>query len=258
VREAALDAMALAAHKEAASAARAAACGELGDRALLRLALVADERDAEWLLRRFEASPSAAAAEALGWSGLIDAIPALLRALSADAEEVKLAAGAALDRMLGAKLTDTIEVSPEALEDKDLPDPDPDPAPPRRPLAELVSPPGDLPPPGSPETLEVPSIDPERWRAYWAEHGRRFDPKQRIRRGQPYSPSISLYELDRLPLPPEDRRRLHRELATRTGKLTHFDPHDFVSVQERSLKSWEALVRAAGEVPGSWTRPILR
>ena len=63
---------------------------------------------------------------------------------------------------------------------------------------------------------------------------------------------MSLYELDKLPLPPDDRRRLHRELAARTGKLTAFDPHDFVLAQERSLAAWGSLVKGSAETPGSW------
>jgi HEAT repeat protein len=252
VQEAALDAMAIAAHPRAAEAAREAACDELGDRALVRLAIVSDEEDARWLLARMRARPTAAAVEAVGWAGLVEAVPALLGLLEGDDQEVQLAAGAALDRLLGANLVDKIEVLPEALEDVEVTDPDPEP------LAALVSTPEDQPAVGSPETLDVPSIDPARWRAYWAEHGRRYDPKQRLRRGNPYSPSVSLYELDRLPLGPEDRRRLHRELCARTGKVTHFDPSDFVSVQERSLAAWGALVRATGEAPGSWGRPKSR
>jgi hypothetical protein len=118
-----------------------------------------------------------------------------------------------------------------------------------------VSHPRDKPPPGSSETLDVASIDPSKWRAYWAEHGHRYPPGQRLRRGNPYSPSISLYELDRLPLSMADRRLLHRELAARTGKLTHFDPHDFVVVQEQSLAAWGSLVASAMTTPGSWERP---
>src|SRR5262249_13196132 len=94
-----------------------------------------------------------------------------------------------------------------------------------------------------------------RWRAHWAEHGHRYDPDLRLRRGNPYSPSVSLYELDRLPLAPEDRRRLHRELAARTGKLTPFDPHDFVIVQEQRLVAWASLAKAPAEAPGPWGRP---
>ena len=256
VQEAALDAMALAAHPQAASAARAAAGGALGDRALVRLAILANHDDARWLLERMRASPTAAAIEAVGWAGLVEAVPALMGLLESEAEGVPLAAGAALDRMLGANLIDTIEIMPEVLDDFPIVDPDPDP--PAARLAAQASDPRDQPPAGSSETLEVPSADPVRWRAYWEEHGARLDPAHRTRRGHPYSPSVSLYELDRLPLPPGERRCLHRELAARTGKLTPFDPHDFVVVQEQRLAAWSALVKASAETPGSWGRPMGR
>jgi len=252
VQEAALDAMTLGAHPHVAAAARAAAVGRLGDRALVRLAIVASHEDAGWLLERMKGSPTPAAIEAVGWAGLVTAVPALIGLLASEQEDVPLAAGAALDRLLGANLIDTIEIMPEALDD--VPVADPDPTPPAARLAVLVSDPRDQPPAGSSETLEVPSADPARWRAYWAEHGHRHEPSLRLRRGHPYSPSVSLYELDRLPLAPDDRRRLHRELAVRTGRLTPFDPHDFAHVQEQSLAAWAALVKASAETPGSWGR----
>jgi hypothetical protein len=258
VQAAALDAMALAAHPQAASAACAAAHGALGERALVRLAIVGDEDDARWLLERMQASPTPAAVEAVGWAGLVDAVPALLRLLESEEQEVKLAAGGALERMLGANLIERIEVLPEALEDVEVTDPDPEPQRPREALEVLVSDPRHLPPAGSSETIEVASTDLAQWRAYWDEHRRRYDPKLRLRRGQGYSPSVSLYELDKLPLPPEDRRRIHLELAARTGKIARFDTHDFVIVQERSLTVWESLVRTSVETPGSWGRTRAR
>jgi len=84
---------------------------------------------------------------------------------------------------------------------------------------------------GSSETLEVPSTNPAMWRAYWAEHGHRHDPKQRLRRGNPYSPSVSLYELE--PVAARSPRRgagCTASLPRETGKLTRFDPHDFVLI----------------------------
>jgi hypothetical protein len=254
VQAAALDAMAIAAHPRAAAAARAAAEGALGEGALVRLALVAGEAEARWLLEEMRKAPTPAAIEAVGWAGLAEAVPALLKLLEAEVVEVRLAAGAALDRMLGASLVDEIEVEPEALVDVAVVDPNPEPPRGRVSLAELVSDARDQPPAGSKDTLEVPSTEPERWRAYWAEHGRRFDRTLRYRRGQVYSPSVSLYELDRLALSAEDRRRLCRELAMRTGRWAHFDPHDFVAEQVKSLQRWEVIVRAPRQsddrVPG--------
>lgn len=250
VQEAALDATALAAHPRAASAARAAACGALGDRALVRLAIVGDESDARWLLAKMEAAPTAEAVEAVGWAGLVEAAPRLIRVLeTSDDDAVKLSAGAALERLLGAGLVDVIEVMPEAIEEVEVRDPDPEVRPS---LDETVGDPDDRAPPGSAEKLEAASIDPERWRAWWVEHGKRLDPKLRTRRGQGYSPSVSLYELDRLLLPAEDRRRLHRELAARTARFAAFDPCDLVVVQEQGLKAWEKVLRGVSESPGAW------
>jgi hypothetical protein len=256
VQAAALDAMALEAHKDAASAARKAVGRTLGERALGRLAIVADEDDAKWLLAFMKDSPTPAAIEAVGWAGLVDAVPALISILETGDDEAKLAASAALERLLGANLIEMVELAPEKLEDPALTDPNPEVEPSRRPLAEIVSDPRFLPPAGSKDQMELPSLDADKWRAYWDAHGKRFDRKQRIRRGQPYSPSVSLYELDRLPLLPEERRRLSRELAARTGKWTFFDPHDFVVIQEGSLKVWEGIVAAAMVTPGAWSRPL--
>jgi hypothetical protein len=243
VQAAALDAMAIAAHPQAAVAARAAAEGALGERALVRLAIVAGEEDARWLLERMRGASTPAAVEAVGWAGLSEAVPALIELLEADDEEVRLAAGAALDRMLGANLVQEIEIAPEALEEAEVVDPNPEPPRVRVPLADLVSNPRDMPPTGAKDTLEVPSTKPEPWWAYWAEHERRFERELRYRRGQGYSPSVSLYELDGLALSAEDRRRLARELAARTGRWLHFDPHDFVAEQERSLMAWAEILR---------------
>jgi hypothetical protein len=254
VQTAALDAMALAAHPRAASAARSAAAGALGDSALVRLALVASEDDARWLLQRMKASATVAAIKAVGWAGLVEAVPTLMSLLEAEEQEVQLAAGAALDRLLGGNLVESIEIQPEALDEVAVVDPDPEPRRPRPALAALVSQWRDQPPPGSTETLEVPTTNPAKWRAYWAEHGRRFDSTQRLRRGNSYSPSVSLHELDQLPLSIEDRRQLLRELAARTGRIIHFDPLDFVLIQEQSISTWGALVGGMMEMAGSWGR----
>ncbi len=248
VQEAALDAMALSARKDVAAAARAAAEGALGDQALIRLAVVARDEDARWLMERMKKRPSVKVIEAMGWLGLVDAVEPLIRALESGEEAEKRAAGAALDRLLGANLVEGIEVLPEALEDVEVVDPTAEverkeqkP----RPLAELVSDPRDVPSAGSKETLEVPSTDPAAWRAYWVENRERLAKMGRVRRGQPYAASIVLYELDQLVLSMEERRMLHRELAVRTGRVTRFDPHDLVAVQDGYLRAWAGLLGGA-------------
>ena len=258
VQRAALEAMALAAHDDAATAARKAVKGPLGHDALLPLSIVGGLDDAQFVLDRVKRKPTRVGIEAVGWTGLVRAVPWLLEWLKEDEEEIKLAAGAALDRILGAQLVDTIEVDPEQLDETPVHDPDPDAQPERLPLAELVSEPRDLPPPGSPEELEVPAIDPEKWRAYWAEHKGKYRSDERLRRGRPYTTSVSLYELDQLHLSGAERRMLHRELAAQTGYITHFDPHDFVVVQEHCLEQWRRLVISTSATAGGWDRPKAR
>lgn len=254
VQAAALDAMPLASHPDAAGAARHAAGGVLGDRALLRVAIVGDDGDARWLRERATMTSSLAAIEALGWAGHLDALPLLFELVEGPDQAAQLAAATALDHLLGGSLTETIDIAPDHAEDVMVTDPDPDPPHPRTPLDALLGLARDPAPAGSPESIEAPSVDAARWRAHWLEVGRHLDPKQRIRRGQPYSPSVSLQELDRLPYLPIERRRLHRELAAWTGKITHFSPSDLVAVQERSIAAWGAHVRATTRVPGSWRR----
>lgn len=253
-----LDAMALAAHPEAASSARELAAGTLGDHALVRLALVGDEADARWLLSRAKASPTLAAIESLGWAGLLDAVPWLIDVLESGEDDAKLAAGAALERLLGANLVEKRVIAPEAAEEVMLTDPDPDPPKPGPTLAALVSHPRDMPSSGSPEEIDAASIDPAKWEAHWSSRRQTLDAKARIRRGQGYVPSVSLEELDRLPLSPEDRRRLHRELSARTGRVVRFDPHDFVVTQERALGAWGGVVKGMGEARGAWGRAVRR
>jgi hypothetical protein len=252
IEEAALAAMALAAHPGAAAAARVAADGVLGDRALLHLALVADEDAARWLLERMRRKPTPNAIEAVGWAGFLDTVPELVGVLEGGDEQLARLAGAALERLLGAGLVDRVEILPEVLDQAPVHDPDPNAAPPRRGLAELLTDERSRPPSGSSEWLEAASVDPARWQSYWRAHGSNLDSKLRTRRGQAYSPSVSLYELDRLRLTPVERRRLHRELAFRTGAVTRFDPDDFVVMQEASLKSWEGIVAARPAPQGAW------
>jgi hypothetical protein len=216
--------------------------GALGDRALIELAIVGDEHDASFVLERMKRSKTPTSIEAVGWAGMVDAVPALIALLEIDDEDVQLAAGAALDRMLGANLVEEREVAPEELDDAPIVDPNPEPLTGRLALADIVSDPRDKPEEGSADTIEVPSTDVAAWRAYWAEHGVKFQKGQRIRRGQTYSARVVLHELRDLALSANDRRRCCRELAMRTGKWVHWDALDFVSVQEESLAEWGRVV----------------
>ena len=77
-------------------------------------------------------------------------------------------------------------------------------------------------------------------------------------RGSPYTPTVSLWELDAWPVTPVERRWLQRELVVRTGHLVRFDPHDFVAVQELSLQAWAPVAQRMSGSPGAWVRPMRR
>ena len=103
-----------------------------------------------------------------------------------------------------------------------------------------------------------PSTDPARWRAWWQHSGASYDARARYRRGKPFTPTISLDELDSGLCTPGERRVLQRELMIRTGGFVRFDPHDLVRVQEAALEAWRPIASRASSTPGRWTRPYRR
>jgi len=189
----------------------------------------------------------------VGWAGSKAALPALMALLLHRDEPVVLAAAYALDRMTHAGLYEDAVVEAEEIMVSDVPEPDL--GDPPAPLARVVSDPRDLPAEPSTDTLQRPSTDPQRWAAWWKERGDGFDAKARLRRGHPYTPTLSWLELDRWPCTPGERRLLHWELVARTGAYVRFDTNDFVPVQEDSVLAWEPLARNASGNPGSWNLP---
>jgi hypothetical protein len=200
----------------------------------------------EWVRPR----PTAAGAEALGWTGLVEAVPVLIAALASPEEPIQAASAEALERITGARLLEEVEIQPERVMDPDVPDPVPDDAPS---LARQVSSPRDQPEAGSPDRIERITRDPQRWRAWWAQNGGNFERSQRYRRGYPWSPHVVWTELGRALATPADRRWLKHELSLRTGAPLLCDPHDFVAHQELTLAAFEPTAIAARGTPGSWS-----
>lgn len=200
----------------------------------------------EWVRPR----PTAAGAAALGWTGLVDAVPVLIGALASADDPVQAASAEALERITGARLFEEVEIQPERIMDPDVPDPVPDDKPA---LAQRVSSPRDQPESGSPDRIERLTRDPQRWRAWWAQNGANFGRELRYRRGYPWSPQIVWTELGRALATPGDRRWLKHELSLRTGALLLCDPHDFVAHQELVLAAFEATAVASRVTPGSWS-----
>lgn|GEM_PF-921058 len=200
----------------------------------------------EWVRPR----PTAAGATALGWTGLVEAVPVLIGALNSSDEPVQAASAEALERITGARLLEEVEIEPERIMDPDVPDPVPDDQPS---LAQAVSPARDQPASGSPDRIERITRDPQRWRAWWLENGANFERSLRYRRGYPWSPHIVWTELGRAVATPADRRWLKHELTLRTGALLFCDPSDFVAHQELVLAAFEPTAVAARTTPGSWS-----
>jgi hypothetical protein len=201
------------------------------------------------LLTWVQARPTAAGAQALGWTGLVDAVPVLIAALATKDELLQAASAEALERITGAGLLEEVEIQPERIMDPDLPDPVPDDGPS---LAQKVSSPRDQPGSGSPDRIERLTRSPERWRGWWQHNGANWDRSLRYRRGYPWSTHVVWMELSRALATPFDRRRLKHELSLRTGAPVLCDPGDFVAQQEFVLAAFEATASAARGTPGAW------
>jgi hypothetical protein len=257
LREAAWAAMTYADHPRTRETLEAALDGPHAARAAIPLALAGEAADAARLLERLRRTPTSSLVNAVGWSGTVEAIVPLIDLLEHDDPTLQLGAAYALDRITGARLVDEVEVPPELISAPDVPEPEVgEPRP--RPLAHLVSDPRDRPSEGASDTLRQPTIRADRWRAHWLDKGDDYRVALRYRRGSPFAPTLSLWELDAWPLTPGERRWLQRELIVRTGQVVRFDPHDFVKVQEASLDAWAPIAQRMSGQAGSWHRPMRR
>jgi len=242
--------LAYANHPDAMRFARARIGGPLGAIAAQIVALAAGSADAEWLLAQIALHPDPGLVQALGWAGPSEAIPVCLSLLSDPDPGVVLMAAEALERLTGAGLFEIAAEAPEALAPPELPEPkgfETDAAPASEPERDPV-------PEGAPDLLERPSTDRERWERWLRERDDQFLPKRRYRRGHPYTPLVSLSELDSGRCLPAERRWLVAELAIRTGQSIPLDPEDFVVTQERALAAFRPTAEAASRGPGGWER----
>jgi len=247
-------AMALSGHPQTATVLGAALTGEDGEIAALLLAISGDSHDADTLLNAAIAKPARPLVTAVGWAGSANAIVPLMNFLEHDDVTVKLAAAYALERITGAGLWESAEVPIEEILVPEPPDPDVGEPKPLK-LAPMVSDPRDLPAEPAPEVVTQPTVSVERWRAYWAEKGPMFKPGLRYRRGFPYTPLVSLQDLDSGTCTPGERRSLQRELCIRTGQMVRLDPLDLVLSQEEALREWLPIAQRMSTKPGHWTRP---
>lgn len=105
------------------------------------------------------------------------------------------------------------------------------------------------------------SRDPQAWRAWWAEHGGRFQREIRYRAGQPYAPEgvVSTVASERLPR--RVRALAAEELAIRYGVDLGFETDLPAASQAQIIAAYRAWAAAEGRTyePGRWYfagRPI--
>ncbi|MGZ3419348.1 MAG: hypothetical protein ACXVEE_15860 [Polyangiales bacterium] len=257
LREAAWAAMTLSGDLQAEYAIERAL--ETEERAAIPLAIVASSNSARRLLERAKAKPTELLLLALGWAGLGEAIPFLISVVGGKKKELRIAAANALDRITGARLYEAMELPPEKTEVEEPPEPSIDLGGPKLPsLSRQVSDPRDLPGEGAPDVLELPTTDLATWQYFWRERKDSFRAGTRYRRGHPYTPLVSWWELDQWRVTPFERRMLQRELVARTGQWVPFDPFDWVPVQEEAIRAWESLARSSSGNPGAWDRAARR
>ncbi len=225
----------------------------LREHAALLLALAGDRNDGALLRAQAELLPTAGMVDAVGWVGDPEAFPLLLRLLEHEDDAVGWAAGHALDRITGAWLIEYADLEAEEIYVEIPPDPktglEEDDS-----LVRKVSDPRDVPPEPARETVERPSRDPTRWKAWLQENGEHMVPGRRFRRGQPYLPRTTLQELDTFPCLLAERRALIWELVIRTGNYVRISVYDFVRVQEASLEAWKPIADR-NVTSGTWDRP---
>jgi hypothetical protein len=221
-------------------------------------ALAGDEQDAAALLERAVATPAPHWCTALGWAGAASAVPKLIELLAHDDAAIAAAAGGALQRITGAGLVELVPVSDDEIHVPEPRDPPVGERPPPPRLVRAVSDARDLPPEPSPEMVERPTTDAAAWQGWWARSAGAFDARGRYRHGRPYTPALSLHELDVGVAAVAERRALQRELVIRTGVVVRFDPRDFVRVQELALEAWAPEARRVSGVAGKWQRPPRR
>ena len=249
-------AMALCHHPRALREPLDALDGPLADEAGMALALVCDASAAASLQHRCLTGPTPTLVEALGLAGSVASVDKLIELLRHDDAEVVEAAAYALFRITGIELLEEAEIAPDKIMVPEPPLPELGDLEPPAPLAQQVSDPRDLPSDGSPDTIVRPSTEPLRWRQEWDRRRSDVQEGARYRRGRPYTPLMSLWELSHGRLTAVQRRYLQQELVVRSGHHVHFDTAGLLAQQELALREWDEVLRSSSS--GGWSRPPRR
>lgn len=213
--------------------------------------IAAEHSDARRFLEWLVASPNLELVDAVGWAGDPECLPYLIELLRHKDKSMVFAAAAALERITGARLVDWFEISAEAAMENDLSvtgqteragdgdDRDPEEE-------------------GTPDQIELPSIDPERWRAHVKAYAQSLVPGVRTRRGHPYTHMVSFFELDRVVGSRDQRRNLCYEIVLRCGVYFTFDERALVTKQQEMLQILASRLQMIPSTAGSFSVPLQR
>ena len=216
------------------------------DEHAIRLLGIAAERGTAAELHAWcQRAPSVALADALGWAGDPAFINLLIELLSSDDEPLTHAAAGALERITGAGLREMVAIEPDA-------DEGPPSAPPLDPDVR------DPVPEGSPDLVELPSRNPDLWRAYVREHEAEWTSGVRTRHGAPYSAAGAVRDLHGHPCSFSARRLMYLEFMVRTGWTFRFNLRAFVDEQQALLGELDGIATQYRGTPGEWARPMQR
>jgi 3-oxoacyl-[acyl-carrier-protein] synthase-1 len=184
-------------------------------RAQLLLAMCGQLSDLFTLMRAGKALADPVTLEALGILGNVEAVEYLFQALDTKDDEVKGAVAEALQLITAAGLREQASITERT---------------------ELM--PGEF----VEETHDVERVAtaPAVWRTWWAQNGRRFDPRRRWRRGQPFDFGVVIAELNDPTSRVRDRQRAYSELLILSGQSFAFEPNWFVPRQQEAIARWDS------------------
>ncbi|MBZ0117881.1 MAG: hypothetical protein K8H88_12840 [Sandaracinaceae bacterium] len=203
---------------------------DLGDfaQAAMYVAISGNERVRTVLEEELATEGTVSSVRAMGWFGDTRWVPFLLGRLRNGADDLKVAALDALERLTGASLTEAVP-EPEY----------------RRAEEPFMRPRRDYEP--VPQLLD----DPDAWEQWWKRHGRSADPKKRYRWGHEWSAQDNLHELSHADMVTRDRPFAALELAARVGgHSAPLDTDDWVARQRRHVRQWREAIGSRATAHG--------
>ena len=184
------------------------------------LALSGRGDDVGLLLEVLAQAPSPRLVRAVARHGHVDAIPALIALLDSKDDKLVPVVAAALDFVTNAGLIEVQKVkwTPESEATRDV---------------------------------RVPVADRMAWEKWYVAAKPKLDPRQKLRHGLPFTPSMIVAELE-APTPRERRDEAAVELVIATNAGLRFATSDWVAKQKAQLSELRGLVASLGSLAGAW------